>query len=247
MKTLIKHGTIVTASDQYRGDVLVEDEKIAVIGTTLDMHADTIIDASGKYVLPGGIDVHTHLDMPFGGSTSADDFESGTIAAAFGGTTSVVDFAIQYRGQTLHHALETWAKKAEGKAVIDYGFHMIITELTDQVEGEMDALVRQGVTSFKLFMAYPGVFMLDDASIFKALLRTGKNGGTICMHAENGGVIDVLVQRARGRKDRAEVSRAHAARPAPRRRRRTARSRWPRSPTCRSTSCTSPRRKRSRW
>ena len=160
------------------------------------MQADKVIDASGKYVLPGGIDVHTHLDMPFGGATSADDFESGTKAAAFGGTTSVVDFAIQYRGQTLHHAWETWMKKAEGKAVIDYGFHMIITELNDQVEQEMDALVGQGLTSFKLFMAYPGVFMLDDASIFKALLRTGKNGGTICMHAENGGVIDVLVQRA---------------------------------------------------
>ena len=196
MRTLIKNGTVVTASDQYRGDVLIEDEKIAVIGTSLDLHADTIIDASGQYVLPGGIDVHTHLDMPFGGTTSVDDFESGTRAAAFGGTTSIVDFAIQYRGQTLHHALETWTKKAEGKAVIDYGFHMIITQLDDQVEGEMDALVRQGVTSFKLFMAYPGVFMLDDASIFKALLRTGKNGGSICMHAENGGVIDVLVQRA---------------------------------------------------
>ena len=196
MKTLIKNGTIVTAADQYAGDVLVEDEKITVIGTTLDMQADHVIDASGKYVLPGGIDVHTHLDMPFGGTTSADDFESGTKAAAFGGTTSVVDFAIQYRGQTFHHAWETWLKKAEGKAVIDYGFHMIITELNDQVELEMDALVGQGLTSFKLFMAYPGVFMLDDASIFKALLRTGRNGGTICMHAENGGVIDVLVQRA---------------------------------------------------
>jgi dihydropyrimidinase len=196
MRTLIKHGTVVTASDQYQGDVLVEDEKITVVGTSLDMHADKVIDASSKYVLPGGIDVHTHMDMPFGGTTSADDFESGTVAAAFGGTTAIVDFAIQYRGQTLHHAMETWAQKAEGKAVIDYGFHMIITELNDQVEGEMDALVRQGITSFKLFMAYPGVFMLDDGSIFKALLRTGKNGGTICMHAENGGVIDVLVQRA---------------------------------------------------
>jgi dihydropyrimidinase len=196
MKLLIKHGTVVTATDQYSGDILIEDEKIALIGTTLDIAADKTIDATGKYVLPGGIDVHTHLDMPFGGSTSADDFETGTRAAAFGGTTSIVDFAIQYRGQTLHHAWETWMKKAEGKAVIDYGFHMIMTDLNDQTEGEMDALVRQGVTSFKLFMAYPGVFMLDDASIFKALLRTGKNGGTICMHAENGGVIDVLVQRA---------------------------------------------------
>jgi dihydropyrimidinase len=199
MRTLIKNGTIVTAVDQYKGDVLVEDETIAVIGMSLDIPAanvDKVIDASGKYVLPGGIDVHTHMDMPFGGATSADDFETGTRAAAFGGTTTIVDFAIQYRGQTLHTAWETWAKKAEGKAVIDYGFHMIITELNDQVEGEMDALVRQGITSFKLFMAYPGVFMLDDGSIFKALLRTGKNGGTICMHAENGGVIDVLVQRA---------------------------------------------------
>src|SRR5215217_6513568 len=196
MRTLIKNGTIVTAVDQYKGDVLVEDEKITVIGISLDMPADKVIDAAGKYVLPGGIDVHTHMDMPFGGSTSADDFETGTKAAAFGGTTTIVDFAIQYRGQTLHHAMETWAAKAEGKAVIDYSFHMIITELNDQVEGEMDALVRQGITSFKLFMAYPGVFMLDDGSIFKALLRTGKNGGSICMHAENGGVIDVLVQRA---------------------------------------------------
>src|SRR5947208_2918825 len=196
MKTLIKNGTVVTATDQYKGDVLIEDEKITVIGTSLEIHADRVIDASGRYVLPGGIDVHTHMDMPFGGATSADDFETGTRAAAFGGTTCIVDFAIQYRGQTLHHAMETWAKKAEGKAVCDYGFHMIITELNDQVEGEMDALVRQGVTSFKLFMAYPGVFMLDDGSIFKALLRTARNGGTICMHAENGGVIDVLVQRA---------------------------------------------------
>src|SRR6185436_4167005 len=136
---------------------------------------------------------HTHLDMPFGGATSADDFESGTTAAAFGGTTSIVDFAIQYKGQTLHHAWETWMKKAESKAVIDYGFHMIMTDMNDQVEQEMDALVRQGVTSFKLFMAYRGVFMLDDGSIFKALSRTGKNGGTICMHAENADVPVYIV------------------------------------------------------
>jgi dihydropyrimidinase len=196
MRTLIKGGTVVTATDLYKGDILVEDEKITLIGSSLDIHADKIIDAAGKYVLPGGIDVHTHLDMPFGGATSADDFESGTTAAAFGGTTSIVDFAIQYKGQTLHHAWETWMKKAEGKAVVDYGFHMIMTDMNDQVEQEMDALVRQGVTSFKLFMAYRGVFMLDDGSIFRALLRTGQNGGTICMHAENGDVIDVLVRRA---------------------------------------------------
>ena len=203
MKTLLSGGTVVTATDLYRGDVLIEDEKIAAVampgGLTPEggqIPVDRTIDASGKYIIPGGIDVHTHLDMPFGGTTSADDFESGTVAAAHGGTTSVVDFAIQYRGQTLRHALDTWTKKAEGKAVIDYGFHMIVTELTDSVEGEMDALVREGVTSFKLFMAYPGVFMLDDGSIFRALLRTRENGGTICMHAENGGVIDVLVKRA---------------------------------------------------
>ena len=196
MKTLIINGQIVTATDNYKADILIDGEKVSQIGKDLSAKADTVVDAKGKLVIPGGIDPHTHLDMPFGGTTSADDFESGTIAAAHGGTTTVVDFAIQYKGQTLHHARDAWMKKAEGKAAVDYGFHMIITELTDQVEQEMDALVNEGVTSFKLFMAYPGVFMLDDASIFRALLRTGRNGGTICMHAENGGVIDVLVQRA---------------------------------------------------
>src|ERR687891_2790285 len=173
MSILIKNGRIVTATDDYTGDVFVEGEKITTIGTALGMNADRVIDAKGRYVLPGGIDVHTHLDMPFGGTTSADDFETGTIAAAFGGTTSLVDFAIQYKGQTLQHAWETWMRKAEGRAAIDYGFHMIITDLGQQVEAEMDTLVREGVTSFKLFMAYPGVFMLDDATIFRALLRTG--------------------------------------------------------------------------
>ena len=195
-RLLIAGGRVVTAVDDYEGDVLIEGDKIAAVFRKHTLTDVETIDAKGKVVLPGGIDVHTHLDMPFGGTTSADDFESGTIAAAHGGTTSVVDFAIQYRGQTLRHALDAWRMKADGKAAIDYGFHMIVTDLNDSVEREMDELVREGVTSFKLFMAYPGVFMLDDASIFRALLRTRENGGTICMHAENGGVIDVLVKRA---------------------------------------------------
>src|SRR6186713_2655213 len=149
MSVLIKNGTIVTATDQYVGDVFVDGEKITTIGSALTMPADRVIDAKGKYVLPGGIDVHTHLDMPFGGTTSADDFESGTIAAAFGGTTTVVDFAIQYRGKTMRHALDDWMAKASGKAAIDYSFHMIVTELPDAGLGDMDMLVRdEGITSF---------------------------------------------------------------------------------------------------
>jgi dihydropyrimidinase len=159
-------------------------------------NAAKIIDAGDKHVFPGGIDVHTHLDMPFGGTTSSDDFETGTRAAAFGGTTTLIDFAIQYKGQTLRTALDSWLKKAESKAVSDYSFHCIITDLASAQLEEMNALVRDGVTSFKLFMAYPGVFMLDDATIFKALQASGKNGGLVCMHAENGGAIDVIVQQA---------------------------------------------------
>jgi dihydropyrimidinase len=197
---LITNGRVITATDDYVADVYCDDGKVSAIGRSLPsdrFKAERTIDASGKYVIPGGIDVHTHLNMPFGGTTSADDFESGTIAAAFGGTTSIVDFAIQYRGQTMRHALDDWRKRADGKAVIDYGFHMIVTELEDAGLGEMDRLVRdEGITSFKLFMAYPGVFMVDDATIFKALRRTGENGGLVCMHAENGGVIDELVREA---------------------------------------------------
>ena len=198
MKTLVRNGTIVTAKETYRADLLIEDETIALIGSRIpeDPGADRVIDAGGKYVMPGGIDVHTHLDMPFMGTSTSDDFQTGTVAAAFGGTTSIIDFAIQYRGQALREGLEAWIKKAEGKAVIDYGFHMIATDLPDPALAEMDRLVDVGVTSFKLFMAYPGAFMLDDASIFRGLLRTAENGGLICMHAENGGAIDVLVKQA---------------------------------------------------
>jgi dihydropyrimidinase len=199
-RTLIKNGTIVSASDTYPGEILIDGETIALLGTSLDVTADRVIDATGNYVIPGGIDVHTHLDMPYGTTVSSDDFETGTIAAAFGGTTCIVDYATQFRGESLHGALETWMKKAEGKAAIDYGFHMIVSDLNDQIEGEMDALVREGITSFKLFMAYPDRLMLDDGAIFRALLRSGENGGLICMHAENGSVIDVLVERARAQK-----------------------------------------------
>ncbi len=195
--TVIKNGTIVTATDTYSGDIGIADGKIAAIAQALPTeNAGKVIDAAGRLVIPGGIDVHTHLDMPFGGTTSADDFESGTIAAAFGGTTTLIDFAIQFKGQTLRQAFETWMKKAEGKAAIDYAFHCIITELGDAHLEEMGQLVREGVSSFKLFMAYPGVFMLDDATIFRAMSQAAKYGGLICMHAENGGAIDVIVRRA---------------------------------------------------
>jgi dihydropyrimidinase len=195
--TIITNGRVVTASDTYASDVAIGNGRIVAIGQSLPPeNASRIIDAAGKYVLPGGIDVHTHLDMPFGGTTSSDDFETGTRAAAFGGTTTLIDFAIQYKGQTLRTAFDTWMQKASAKAVCDYAFHCIITELADAQLDEMNALVREGVTSFKLFMAYPGVFMLDDGSIFKALRTTAKNGGLVCMHAENGNAIDVIVQQA---------------------------------------------------
>src|SRR5436190_8186790 len=195
--TIIANGRVVTATDTYTSDVAINQGRVTAIGQSLPRkNAEKIIDATDKYVFPGGIDVHTHLDMPFGGTTSADDFETGTRAAAFGGTTTLIDFAIQYKGQTLRTAFDTWMQKASSKAVSDYAFHCIITDLGSSQLDEMNALVREGVTSFKLFMAYPGVFMLDDASIFKALRATSKNGGLVCMHAENGGAIDVIVQQA---------------------------------------------------
>jgi dihydropyrimidinase len=194
---VIRNGTVVTASDSYVADVGITAGKIVAIGNNLPAdNASQVFDASGKLVLPGGVDVHTHLDMPFGGTTSADDFETGTRAAAFGGTTTLIDFAIQYKGQALQHAFDTWMSKASTKAVCDYAFHCIVTDISGGQLSEMNDLVREGVTSFKLFMAYPGVFMLDDGSIFKALQRTSQNGGLVCMHAENGSAIDVIVQQA---------------------------------------------------
>ena len=196
MSILIKNGRIITAVDDYMGDVFIENETITHIGKSLDMEADEILDASGKYLFPGGLDPHTHLDMPFGGTVSADDFETGTRAAAHGGTTTLVDFAIQTKGQSTLEALDTWHAKADGKTAIDYGFHMIVTDLEDDRVHEMKMLADEGVTSYKLFMAYPGVLYVDDGTIYRAMRKAGENGTVVCMHAENGIVIDEIVKRA---------------------------------------------------
>src|SRR5215469_3447713 len=197
ISTLIRGGTVVTAESTFPADILVEGEKIKEVRAGLTARAsDRVIDATGLLLLPGGIDAHTHLDMPFGGTTSSDDFETGTRAAAFGGTTTLVDFAIQGRGTRMRDALDTWWKKADSRAIIDYGLHMIVTDLAEAGLEDMDDMVGEGVASFKLFMAYPNVLIVDDATIFRALGQTAKNGALICMHAENGGVIDVIVQRA---------------------------------------------------
>ena len=196
MSILIKNGRIVTATDDYFADVYIEGETVSLIGKNLDQPADEVIDAKGKLVIPGGIDPHTHLDMPFGGTTSADDFESGTKAAAWGGTTTLVDFAIQTKGESTLKGLDAWHAKAEGKATIDYGFHMIITDMPDERLGEMQKLADAGVTSYKLFMAYPGVLYVDDGTLYRAFRQAGENNTRICMHAENGIVIDEIIKRA---------------------------------------------------
>ncbi|PYV00544.1 MAG: dihydropyrimidinase [Acidobacteria bacterium] len=196
VKTLIRNGRIVTAQDDYQADLLIDGEVISAIGRSLKTEAGQVVDATGLLVLPGGVDVHTHLDMPFGGTVSSDDFETGTRAAAYGGTTTLIDFAIQSKGQSMRTALDTWVRKAEAKATIDYSFHMIVTDLPDAGIEEMNSLIRDGVTSFKLFMAYPGVLMVDDGTIFKAMKNASRYGGLVCMHAENGSVIDLIVKEA---------------------------------------------------
>jgi dihydropyrimidinase len=197
MGLLIRNGTVVSADNTLAADVLIEGSTIKEVRPGIPAEPGyEILDATGMYLLPGGIDAHTHLDMPFGGTTSSDDFETGTRAAAIGGTTTLVDFAIQARGTKMRDALDTWWKKAESKACIDYGLHMIVTDLPDAGLEDMDDMVREGVASFKLFMAYPNVLMVDDATIFRALKQTSKNGALICMHAENGSVIDVIVRQA---------------------------------------------------
>ena len=194
MRTLISNGTVVTAEGSYAADVLIDGEAIAQIGLNLreGVTADETIDAAGKYVIPGGIDVHTHMKLPFGGTFAKDDFFTGTRAAAFGGTTTIVDFAVQSKGKTLREGLDAWHALAEGNAVADYGFHMIMSDVNDDTLEEMDQLVAEGVPDFKLFTAYPGVFYSDDGAIFRAMQQTAKNGGLIMMHAENGLAIDVI-------------------------------------------------------
>jgi dihydropyrimidinase len=197
MSVLIKGGRIVTAADDYVADVFVEDETVTLIGEALDQTADKVIDATGKYVLPGGVDPHTHLDMPFGGTITIDDFESGQTSAAFGGTTCHVDFVIQPKGATFAAALDEWQSKREGKALIDNGFHMAVTDL---VEGgtleELATLPDQGVTSYKLFMAYKGAIMVDDETLFRVMQVAADTGALVMVHAEHGDSIDVLVKQA---------------------------------------------------
>ena len=193
---LIKNGRVVTAVDDYFADVYIEGETVKQIGKDLAVEADEVIDATGKLVIPGGIDAHTHFDLPFGGTSSNDDFNTGTKAAAHGGTTTCVDFAVQSKGESTLKGLDTWHKKADGVATIDYAFHMIVTDMPDERLGEMDKLAEEGVTSYKLFMAYPGVLYVDDGTLYRAFRRAGENNTRICMHAENGIVIDEIVKAA---------------------------------------------------
>jgi dihydropyrimidinase len=197
MSVLIRNGRVVTAADDYVADLYVEDETITLIGESLDMQADTVIDAAGKYVLPGCVDPHTHLDMPFGGTVTIDDVESGQTSAAFGGTTCHVDFIIQSQGQTFAAALDEWRAKANGKQVIDMGYHMAVTDLKNGgTLEELATLPDQGITSYKLFMAYKGSLMVDDETLFRTMEVAAKTGALVMVHAENGDVIDVLVREA---------------------------------------------------
>jgi dihydropyrimidinase len=206
-KTLIKGGTVVTAIDQMEADVLIDEGKVvALLSRDHTVEPDEVVDATDKLVIPGGIDVHTHMELPFGGTFAADTFETGTRAAAWGGTTSIVDFAVQTVGESAMEGWEKWMEKARDNCAIDYGFHMITGDINDQTLKEMELLVREGVTSFKMFMAYPGVFYSDDGQILRAMQKAAEDGATICMHAENGIAIDVLVSQAL---DRGETDPIH--------------------------------------
>jgi len=199
MGTLIKNGTVVSAEGSQKLDVLIEGETIAAVGAELDGSGHTLVDATGLLVMPGGIDVHTHLDMPFGGTTSADDYTTGTQAAVVGGTTTVIDFALQSQGHTMREALDKWLKKSDGKACVDFSLHMAVTDLGpgDGSDGlrEMEEMVAFGISSFKLFMAYPGVLMIDDGLMFKVMQKAAALNALCCIHAENGSAIDIVVSQ----------------------------------------------------
>ena len=200
MRIVIKNGTVVTATEKMAADVLIEGEKVVALAAAgshdWTAGADRVIDAIGRYVLPGGLDVHTHMELPFGGTFASDTFETGSRAAAFGGTTTIVDFAVQAKGQGVMEGFEAWMARAEGHCAIDYGFHMIVGDVTEQALKEMDSAVDEGVTSFKLFMAYPGVLYSTDGEILRAMQKAAENGSTIMMHAENGIAIDVFIEQA---------------------------------------------------
>ncbi|WP_402467669.1 dihydropyrimidinase [Isoptericola aurantiacus] len=204
MKTLITGGTVVNATGRSRADVLIDGETVVALlepgstlfGVDLAASVDRVVDATGKYVVPGGIDAHTHMEMPFGGTFASDTFATGTTAAAWGGTTTIVDFVVQYPEQNVLDQYALWHDKAAGNCAVDYGFHQILSDVQDSSLQAMDELIDEGVTSFKLFMAYKGVFLSDDGQILRAMQKAADNGAMMMMHAENGAVIDVLVQQA---------------------------------------------------
>lgn len=194
---IIKNGIIVTAADQYQADLLVNNGVVQAIGHNLQEEGAEVVDARGCYVFPGGVDPHTHLDMPFGGTITADDFATGTIAAAFGGTTTIVDFCLSNKGKPLSESVRAWHNKAQGKAVIDYGFHLMIGEINEEVLTELPRMIQEeGITSLKVFMAYKNVLQADDGTLFRTLLTAKEHGALVMVHAENGDVIDYLIRKA---------------------------------------------------
>ena len=197
MKKIVKNGVVVTATDTYKADILIENGVISAIGSAFEEQGCEVIDAKGNYIFPGGIDPHTHLDMPFGGTVTKDDFETGTRAAAFGGTTTVIDFCLTNKGEPLQKAIGTWHEKSKGKAAIDYSFHLMIGEITEDVLNELPTIIeKEGITSFKVFMAYKNVFQADDATLYQTLVQAKKLGALVMVHAENGDVIEYLTAQA---------------------------------------------------
>ena len=192
LSLLLKNGTVITASAVFAADVFVRDGKVVALGRGIPFKAERVVDVSNKYVLPGGVDVHTHLDMPSGQTMTSDDFASGTVAAAVGGTTTIVDYAMQKPGQTLPQTIELWQEKASGRAVVDYGFHLMVCDPYDGFERDLRGIVAEGVTSLKVFMAFPGSFMIDDGQMLRVMAVGAECGARTCVHAESGGMIEYL-------------------------------------------------------